>query len=70
MERSKLATTTFTGGYLGVMIGLPLSAYLVSYIDWSAPFYFFGKLPEICLDFYIILVIRYSLLVILVTSFF
>ncbi|VDN27322.1 unnamed protein product [Gongylonema pulchrum] len=33
MERSKLATTTFTGGYLGVMIGLPLSAYLVSYID-------------------------------------
>uniref|UniRef100_A0A0N5AIW1 MFS domain-containing protein n=1 Tax=Syphacia muris TaxID=451379 RepID=A0A0N5AIW1_9BILA len=42
MERSKLATTTFTGGYLGVMIGLPLSAYLVSYIDWSAPFHFFG----------------------------
>lgn len=42
MERSKLATTTFTGGYLGVMIGLPLSAYLVSYVDWCAPFYFFG----------------------------
>ncbi|VDD96146.1 unnamed protein product [Enterobius vermicularis] len=42
MERSKLATTTFTGGYLGVMLGLPLSAYLVSYIDWSAPFHFFG----------------------------
>ncbi|OZC09480.1 hypothetical protein X798_03437 [Onchocerca flexuosa] len=42
MERSKLATTTFTGGYLGVMIGLPVSAYLVSYIDWCAPFYFFG----------------------------
>ncbi|VDO21612.1 unnamed protein product, partial [Brugia timori] len=42
MERSKLATTTFTGGYLGVMIGLPISAYLVSYIDWCAPFYFFG----------------------------
>ncbi|VDM29964.1 unnamed protein product [Toxocara canis] len=42
MERSKLATTTFTGGYLGVMIGLPLSAYLVSFIDWSTPFYFYG----------------------------
>ncbi|VDN52662.1 unnamed protein product [Dracunculus medinensis] len=42
MERSKLATTTFTGGYIGVMVGLPLSAYLVSYIDWFAPFYFFG----------------------------
>lgn len=43
MERSKLATTTFTGGYIGVMVGLPLSAYLVSYIDWFAPFYFFGQ---------------------------
>uniref|UniRef100_A0A915BPQ4 Major facilitator superfamily (MFS) profile domain-containing protein n=1 Tax=Parascaris univalens TaxID=6257 RepID=A0A915BPQ4_PARUN len=42
MERSKLATTTFTGGYLGVMLGLPLSAYLVSYIDWSTPFFFYG----------------------------
>ncbi|VDK58106.1 unnamed protein product [Anisakis simplex] len=42
MERSKLATTTFTGCYLGVMTGLPLSAYLVSFVDWSAPFYFYG----------------------------
>ncbi|MCP9259616.1 Vesicular glutamate transporter 1 [Dirofilaria immitis] len=42
MERSKLATTTFTGGYLGVMIGLPISAYLVSYINWCTPFYFYG----------------------------
>lgn len=47
MERSKLATTTFTGGYLGVMIGLPVSAYLVSYIDWCAPFIFFGKLQKL-----------------------
>uniref|UniRef100_A0A0K0F7P0 Vesicular glutamate transporter (inferred by orthology to a D. melanogaster protein) n=1 Tax=Strongyloides venezuelensis TaxID=75913 RepID=A0A0K0F7P0_STRVS len=42
LERSKLVTTTFTGAYLGVMIGLPLSAILVSYISWSAPFYFYG----------------------------
>ncbi|MFH4977021.1 hypothetical protein AB6A40_003730 [Gnathostoma spinigerum] len=42
MERSKLATTAFAGAYLGVMLGLPVSAYLVTYIDWSAPFYFFG----------------------------
>ncbi|EJW86821.1 hypothetical protein WUBG_02267 [Wuchereria bancrofti] len=46
MERSKLATTTFTGGYLGVMIGLPISAYLVSYIDWCAPFYFLAVISE------------------------
>ncbi|ETN78391.1 transporter, major facilitator family protein [Necator americanus] len=42
LERSKLATTTFTGSYVGVMLGLPLSAALVSYLSWSAPFYVFG----------------------------
>lgn len=42
LERSKLATTTFTGSYVGVMVGLPVSASLVSYIHWSAPFYVFG----------------------------
>ncbi|EYC19031.1 hypothetical protein Y032_0025g1127 [Ancylostoma ceylanicum] len=42
LERSKLATTTFTGSYVGVMLGLPLSATLVSYLSWSAPFYVFG----------------------------
>lgn len=44
LERSKLATTTFTGSSVGVMIGLPASAYLVSHIHWSAPFYVFGAL--------------------------
>lgn len=52
MERSKLATTTFTGGYLGVMFGLPLSAYLVSYIHWSAPFYFYGIMGVIWTAFW------------------
>ncbi|KAK5968503.1 MFS domain-containing protein, partial [Trichostrongylus colubriformis] len=42
LERSKLATTTFTGSYVGVMIALPLSAALVSYFTWSAPFYVYG----------------------------
>lgn len=42
LERSKLATTTFTGSYVGVMIALPLSAALVSYFSWSAPFYVYG----------------------------
>ncbi|CAL2036400.1 unnamed protein product [Caenorhabditis brenneri] len=44
LERSKLATTTFTGASVGVMVGLPASAYLVSHFHWSAPFYAFGGL--------------------------
>lgn len=44
LERSKLATTTFTGSSVGVMVGLPASAYLVSHFHWSAPFYVFGVL--------------------------
>ncbi|KAK0416489.1 hypothetical protein QR680_012519 [Steinernema hermaphroditum] len=42
LERSKLATTTISGSYLGVMVGMPLSAYLVSYVNWHAPFYAYG----------------------------
>uniref|UniRef100_A0A915E603 Vesicular glutamate transporter n=1 Tax=Ditylenchus dipsaci TaxID=166011 RepID=A0A915E603_9BILA len=42
LERSKLATTAFTGSYAGAVFGLPLSAWLVSYVDWSAPFYLYG----------------------------
>ncbi|CAB3402112.1 unnamed protein product [Caenorhabditis bovis] len=42
LERSKLATTTFTGSAVGVMVGLPTGAFLVSHIHWSAPFYAFG----------------------------
>ncbi|CAD6188417.1 unnamed protein product [Caenorhabditis auriculariae] len=42
MERSKLATTAFTGSYSGAVLGLPLSAFLVSYVSWSAPFYLYG----------------------------
>ncbi|VDN50653.1 unnamed protein product [Dracunculus medinensis] len=41
LERSKLATTAFTGSYAGAVIGLPASAWLVSYVSWSAPFYFY-----------------------------
>ncbi|KAE9415051.1 hypothetical protein Angca_009018, partial [Angiostrongylus cantonensis] len=42
LERSKLATTTFTGSYVGVMVALPVSAATVSYFSWSAPFYVYG----------------------------
>ncbi|KAI6188437.1 putative vesicular glutamate transporter eat-4 [Aphelenchoides besseyi] len=39
LERSKLATTAFAGSYAGAVFGLPLSAWLVSYVGWSTPFY-------------------------------
>ncbi|CAP27041.1 Protein CBR-EAT-4 [Caenorhabditis briggsae] len=42
MERSKLATTAFTGSYAGAVLGLPLSAFLVSYVSWASPFYLYG----------------------------
>ncbi|XGW15818.1 hypothetical protein V3C99_001342 [Haemonchus contortus] len=42
LERSKLATTAFTGSYAGAVLGLPVSAFLVSYVGWSAPFYLYG----------------------------
>ncbi|RCN44951.1 hypothetical protein ANCCAN_09055 [Ancylostoma caninum] len=42
LERSKLATTAFTGSYAGAVLGLPVSAWLVSYVSWSAPFYLYG----------------------------
>lgn len=42
LERSRLATTTFTGGYMGVVVGLPASAWLISYFHWWAPFHAFG----------------------------
>ncbi|CAJ0579150.1 unnamed protein product, partial [Mesorhabditis spiculigera] len=44
LDRSRLATTTFTGAYFGVMIGLPATAQLVSHDHWSTPFYVFGVL--------------------------
>uniref|UniRef100_A0AC35UDZ1 MFS domain-containing protein n=1 Tax=Rhabditophanes sp. KR3021 TaxID=114890 RepID=A0AC35UDZ1_9BILA len=42
LERSKLATTAFTGSYAGAVLGLPVSAFLVSYVNWSTPFYVYG----------------------------
>ncbi|CAJ0941046.1 unnamed protein product, partial [Mesorhabditis belari] len=44
MDRSRLATTTLTGAYFGVMVGLPLTTYLILHYSWSTPFYFFGVL--------------------------
>ncbi|GMT18463.1 hypothetical protein PFISCL1PPCAC_9760, partial [Pristionchus fissidentatus] len=47
LERSKLATTAFTGSYAGAVLGLPVSAFLVSYVNWSAPFYLYGVMGVI-----------------------
>ncbi|CAK9296156.1 unnamed protein product [Gordionus sp. m RMFG-2023] len=42
MERSKLATISFSGSYAGAVIGMPLSAFLTDYLGWQACFYFYG----------------------------
>uniref|UniRef100_A0A5S6Q5R7 MFS domain-containing protein n=1 Tax=Trichuris muris TaxID=70415 RepID=A0A5S6Q5R7_TRIMR len=42
-EKTKLATTSVTGNYVGVFVGIPLSALLVSHFGWSAPFYVYGS---------------------------
>uniref|UniRef100_A0A914R1F4 Major facilitator superfamily (MFS) profile domain-containing protein n=1 Tax=Panagrolaimus davidi TaxID=227884 RepID=A0A914R1F4_9BILA len=47
MERSKLATTAFTGSYAGAVVGMPLSAFLVYYLSWSMPFYIYGFMGAI-----------------------
>ena len=47
LERSKLATTAFAGSYAGAVFGLPLSAWLVAYVGWSTPFYFYGAFNQI-----------------------
>ncbi|KRX57336.1 putative vesicular glutamate transporter eat-4, partial [Trichinella sp. T9] len=41
-EKTKLATTSITGNYVGVFIGMPLSALLVSHVSWQSPFYTYG----------------------------
>ena len=43
LERSKLATTAFTGSYAGAVLGLPLGSALVHAVGWSTPFYFYGN---------------------------
>ncbi|XP_023335696.1 vesicular glutamate transporter 1 isoform X2 [Eurytemora carolleeae] len=42
LERSRLATLAFCGSYGGAVLGMPISGYLVQWIAWWAPFYFYG----------------------------
>ncbi|ODN04161.1 Vesicular glutamate transporter 2.1 [Orchesella cincta] len=56
LERSRLATMAFCGSYGGAVLGMPLSAYLVDWIGWSAPFYFYGVVGIIWYFFWLWLV--------------
>lgn len=42
LERSRLATLALCGSYAGIVLGMPLSATLMS-ISYGTPFYFYGK---------------------------
>ena len=42
LERSRLATISFTGSYAGAVLGLPLSGVMTEKISWESSFYFYG----------------------------
>ncbi|CAF3395944.1 unnamed protein product [Rotaria socialis] len=42
LERSTLATISFTGSYAGAVLGIPLSGILTEYFNWQVAFYFYG----------------------------
>ncbi|CAF0897843.1 unnamed protein product [Adineta steineri] len=42
LERSTLATISFTGSYAGAVLGIPLSGILTEYLNWQVAFYFYG----------------------------
>ncbi|CAF0756582.1 unnamed protein product [Brachionus calyciflorus] len=42
LERSRLATISFTGSYAGAVLGMPLSGIMTERISWESSFYFYG----------------------------
>lgn len=52
LERSKLATISFTGSYAGAVLGLPLSGMMTERINWQFSFYFFGVVGMIWFVFW------------------
>lgn len=42
LERSRLATLTYTGSYAGAVLGLPLSGIMTENVSWESSFYFYG----------------------------
>ncbi|XP_034479140.1 vesicular glutamate transporter 1-like [Drosophila innubila] len=53
MERTRLATLSFSGSYAGVFLGLPLSGLLANAFGYRAPFYVYGFLGIIWYFFWI-----------------
>lgn len=53
LERSRLATIAFSGSYAGVVIGMPLSGILASYISWEAAFFFYGVMGMVWYCFWL-----------------
>ncbi|CAF0800069.1 unnamed protein product [Adineta steineri] len=47
LERSTLATISFTGSYAGAVLGIPLSGILTEYLNWQVAFYFYGVIGMI-----------------------
>ncbi|CAF4342709.1 unnamed protein product [Rotaria socialis] len=47
LERSTLATISFTGSYAGAVLGIPLSGILTEYFNWQIAFYFYGLIGMI-----------------------
>nr|NP_001122357.1 vesicular glutamate transporter [Ciona intestinalis]BAF81885.1 vesicular glutamate transporter [Ciona intestinalis] len=43
LERSRLATISFSGSYAGAVIGMPIGGMLVEYAGWPSVFYVFGS---------------------------
>lgn len=44
LERSRLATISFTGSYAGAVLGMPLSGLMTERISWESSFYFYGAI--------------------------
>ena len=42
LERSRLATISFTGSYAGAVLGMPLSGKMTENLGWESSFYFYG----------------------------
>ncbi|CRL01215.1 CLUMA_CG014417, isoform A [Clunio marinus] len=53
LERSRLATIAFSGSYAGIVIGMPMSGILTSWISWKAAFYFYGVMGIIWYCFWL-----------------
>ena len=56
LERSVLATISFSGPFAGTVLGMPLSGLIADYFGWAWVFYFFGLLGVVWSFFWFILV--------------